>query len=151
MTSETVSLLSRQDVQNTLSAYSELLKASTKYYRKVLELSQAANEFANMLEVVGKCKGAEQSGIFYLFLISFIGTGLKTAAELHRVIAKNQEQLAEAIHKDFELPLQRNLIAHQKRVDENEKAYERSVRKIQDEITKTEGKMLKGTARALFS
>lgn len=132
--------ITRQDVLMSLNAYSEMLKASGKYYRKILEASQAAAEFANMLETLGKCKGAEQSG-----------NGLKAAAELHRTISKNQEQLAEAIHKDFELPLQRNLMAHQKRVDDNEKAYEKNVRKIQEEISKTESKMLKGRKKDMFA
>ena len=131
-TSESASI-SRQDVVQSLNLYTELMKSSGKYYRKILEVSQAGSEFAAMLEAMGKSKGAEQSG-----------TGLKAAAELHRTIAKNQEQLAEAVHKDFELPLQRNFTAHQKRVDDNEKTYEKNVRKIQDEISKTETKMLKG-------
>ena len=70
---------------------------------------------------------------------------------MHRVIAKNQELLAEAIHKDFELPLQRNLVSHQKRVDENEKTYEKNIKKIQEDITKTEVKMLKGTFLVSFN
>jgi hypothetical protein len=55
--------ITRQDVQNTIMANNELQKAATKYYRKIMEVSQAANEFAQLLEVVGKCKGAEQSGM----------------------------------------------------------------------------------------
>lgn len=69
---------------------------------------------------------------------------MKAASELHRLIAKDQEQLAELVQKEFELPLQRNLTSHQKRVDENERIFEKTMRKMQDEISKTESKMLKG-------
>jgi hypothetical protein len=71
--------------------------------------------------------------------------GLKAASELHRLIAKDQEQLAELVHKEFELPLQRNLATHQKRINENERIFDKTMRKMQDEISKTESKMLKGS------
>ncbi len=64
---------------------------------------------------------------------------------MHRAVAKQQEQLADSFHKDFEVPLQRNLATHSKRVEENEKSFEKATRRMQDEISKTESKMLKGT------
>jgi hypothetical protein len=77
-----------------------------------------------------------------------LGNGLKACAELHRLISKNQETLAELIHKDFEVPLQRNLVSHQRKVEENEKQFERNMRRITDEITKSEGRLLKGKWRS---
>ena len=150
--------ITRADVQQSLSVHSEALKVASKYYRKVLELSQASTEFANALEAVARCKGAEQSGRFsyddfvgfYSFFTSpWIGIGLKAAAELHRLMAKHQEQLAEHINKDFELPLQRNMTAHQKKVEENDKLFDKSMRKMQDEISKTESKMMKSRKKDL--
>jgi hypothetical protein len=70
--------------------------------------------------------------------------GLKSAADLHRQIAKHHEQLADSFLKEFDMPLQRNLTTHMKKVDENEKMLEKSSKRIQDEISKTEAKMLKG-------
>jgi hypothetical protein len=55
-------LISRQDVQNGVAVYEEMLKTAGKYYRKLQEMSQAAHEFAVALDGVSKCKGAEQSG-----------------------------------------------------------------------------------------
>lgn len=125
--------ISKQDYMNTVHVCNELLKVSAKYHRKVLELSQVTTEFATALDAISKCKAADKSGI-----------GMRAAAELHRSIAKQQEQLAEMIQKDFEVPLQRNLTTHQKRLDENEKSFEKNMRKMQDEISKTENRMLKG-------
>jgi small-conductance mechanosensitive channel len=76
---------------------------------------------------------------------------LKCAADLHKQIAKTQEQLAESINKEFEISLQRNFQAHSKKVDDNEKAFDKTMRKIQDEITKTENKMLKDRKKNLFA
>ncbi|KAI3648928.1 hypothetical protein MP228_006782 [Amoeboaphelidium protococcarum] len=130
--------ITRQDVQNSLMAQNEMLKVASKYYRKVLEMSQTSLEFANSLDAVSKCKGAEQSGV-----------GLNSAAELHRLIAKHQEQLAELIHKEYEVPLQRNLATHTKRIEENDRQFEKTMKKMQDDISKTENKMLKGRKKDL--
>lgn len=128
--------ISRQDVQHSLTVYAHLLKSVANFQRKYADLAHASVDFANALEAMGQCKGADQSG-----------HGLKVAAELHRVIAKNQELFAETVHKEFEAPLQRNLVAHGKKTDENEKQFEKSMRKMQDEIAKTENRMLKGISR----
>jgi hypothetical protein len=64
--SSKVPSLTRQDVQQSLACYGDLLKVSTKYYRKFLELAQTASEFAQVLENMGKCKGTEQSGASFL-------------------------------------------------------------------------------------
>lgn len=87
--------------------------------------------------------------ITFIIIIVLIGVGLKAASELHKIIAKDQEQLADLIHKEFELPLQRNLATHAKRIEENERIYEKTKRKMQDEISKTESKMLKGRKKDL--
>lgn len=61
------SAITRQDVQHSLHVYSETLKSTSKYYRKFLELSQAAVEFANSLDSIAKCKGAQQLGTFIFY------------------------------------------------------------------------------------
>jgi hypothetical protein len=81
----------------------------------------------------------------------FVASGLKSASELHRAIAKQMETLAESFQKDFDQPLQRNYQQHSKKVDENEKQFDKTMRKIQDEITKTENRMLKDRKKNLFA
>lgn len=68
---------------------------------------------------------------------------------MHRQIGKLQEQLAEAFNKQFEIPLQRNMQTHSKRVEEGIKTTEKSTRRMEEEITKTEGKMSKGRKKDL--
>jgi hypothetical protein len=131
--------ISRQQVQLNVNNYSELLKAAGKFHKRITEVAQAGFEFAAALELMSKCKGAEGSG----------ADGLKAAAEFHRTIAKSQEQLSDSFHKEFEIPLNRNLSSHVKRVEENEKQFEKNMRKVQEDITKTEGKMLKGRKKDL--
>lgn len=108
-------------------------------------LWQSAKERNRAVRFHGSIGNSKKSYVFVL------GVGLKAAAELHQQIAKQQEQLAECLHKDFELPLQRNLVTHQKRVEENEKTFEKTMKKMQDEISKTENKMLKGRKKDLVA
>lgn len=54
--------LTRQDIQSSISCYNDLLKVSGKYYRKMLELSQAESEFAAALDAMGNSKASGQSG-----------------------------------------------------------------------------------------
>lgn len=73
-----------------------------------------------------------------------IELGLVAASDLHKEIGKNQEILSDALNKEFEAPLQRNVAAHVKKVQENESAYEKKMKGIQDDIGKAEKKMLAG-------
>lgn len=70
--------ITRTDVQQSLTVQQEMLKTASKYYRRVLEMAQASTEFATALDAIAQCHGAEQAG-----------SGLQTAAELHRAIAKH--------------------------------------------------------------
>lgn len=87
-------IITGREVNNTLNAYNQLLRAAESYRGALDGVSTAAAEFGAALQACAECKGAGSSA-----------DGLAAAGGLHFLVSNHQKVLANSIESTFENPV----------------------------------------------
>ncbi|KAE8453589.1 hypothetical protein EG329_010450 [Mollisiaceae sp. DMI_Dod_QoI] len=141
-------VLSKSDLEASQIAYADLLTSAKSYRLALAALSMSASTFGSALEACARLKEARSesmppSGVDSM-TNSFAAKGVCTADNLlaasgvHQLIANHQQILSETVYRSFEVPLLHELDQWQRRMEEEEVAYQREAKAMSKEIRKME-------------
>ncbi|KUJ23242.1 uncharacterized protein LY89DRAFT_703822 [Mollisia scopiformis] len=141
-------VLNKSDLEASQIAYADLLTTAKSYRLALAALSIAASTFGSALEACARLKEARSesmppSGVDSM-TNSFAAKGVCTADNLlaasgvHQLIANHQQILSETVYRSFEVPLLHELDQWQRRMEEEEDAYQREAKAMSKEIRKME-------------
>ncbi|KAL0937475.1 protein ivy1 [Colletotrichum truncatum] len=150
-------VLTKSDIEQSQTAYSDLLQTAKAYRVALASLSTAASAFGSALESCARLKEARAEsltggsqpggGLSASFTAGAKGTCtadlLLSASGVHHLVANHQQILSETVYRDFEVPLLHELDKWRQRVDDEEDAYVREVKARSREIQKLEKEGLK--------
>lgn len=154
-------ILTKADLEQSQTAYTDLLQTAKAYRQALATLSTAASAFGSALESCARLKEARAeslsasthpNGGAALLSSSFPGAGpstactadlLLSASGVHHLVANHQQILSETVYRDFEVPLLHELDKWRQRVDDEEEVYVREVQARSREIQKLEKDGLK--------
>lgn len=131
-----VTIVTRKDQAESLSAYESLLTASKAYTQALLSMSSASNEFAFALQDCARLKGAHK-----------VGSQLHAASGLEFLVASHSKMLADEFWKGFSIPLLEAFDSHRQTVAERQMAHERAMAARSRELKECEEKNLRGAAK----
>ncbi|KAF6806902.1 protein ivy1 [Colletotrichum sojae] len=145
-------VLTKADLENSQTAYSDLLQTAKAYRIALASLSTAASAFGSALEACARLKearaeslaGASQPSAALSASFTAGGKGtctadlLLSASGVHHLVANHQQILSETVYRDFEVPLLHELDKWRQRVDDEEDSYVREVKARSKEIQKLE-------------
>ncbi|KAF9879510.1 hypothetical protein CkaCkLH20_03053 [Colletotrichum karsti] len=158
-------VLTKPDLEQSQTAYSDLLHTAKAYRVALASLSTAASAFGSALESCARLKEARAEsltgsgsnsggggGVGAPLSASFTAGGprgsctadlLLSASGVHHLVANHQQILSETVYRDFEVPLLHELDKWRQRVDDEEEAYVREVKARSREIQRLEKEGLK--------
>ncbi|TDZ61688.1 Protein IVY1 [Colletotrichum trifolii] len=151
-------ILTKADLEQSQTAYSDLIQTAKSYRKALATLSTAASAFGSALESCARLKEARaenlssnpQAGGAALSASFSAGSKTSCTADLllsssgvHHLVANHQQILSETVYRDFEVPLLHELDKWRQRVDDEEDAYVREVQTRSREIQKLEKEGLK--------
>lgn len=140
-------VLSKSDLEASQTAYSELLSTAKTYRLALAALSVSASSFGSALEACARLKEARSDAMAPAggsMSNSFSAKGnctadsLLAASGVHQLIANHQQILSETVYRSFEVPLLHELDQWQRRMEEEEVAYQREAKSMSKEIRKME-------------
>jgi hypothetical protein len=140
-------VLTKNDLELSQSAYSDLLTTAKQYRLALAELSTAASAFGSALEACARLKEARSEAMHPTtgsMSNSFTAQGSCTADSLlaasgvHHLIANHQQILSETVYRNFEVPLLHELDGWRRRMEEEEVTYQREVKERSKEIRRME-------------
>ncbi|KAJ9067057.1 hypothetical protein DSO57_1003362 [Entomophthora muscae] len=123
--------LSKEDVEDSLSSYKELIQTASKFQSDLKKLSVTASEFAHNMERFARVKGLGDSAV-----------GLQASAGLHYVIATHFGILADSITQLIEEPLQKSLGDYEKKLEKEEIERQKTLAYISHKIKVTEARSM---------
>ncbi|KAF8864906.1 hypothetical protein BDZ45DRAFT_574549, partial [Acephala macrosclerotiorum] len=141
-------VLNKSDLEASQIAYADLLTTAKAYRLALASLSVSASTFGSALEACARLKEARSesmppSGVDSM-TNSFATKGVCTADNLlaasgvHQLIANHQQILSETVYRSFEVPLLHELDQWQRRMEEEEIAYQREAKAMSREIRRME-------------
>jgi hypothetical protein len=145
-------VLTKNDLELSQTAYSELLSTAKQYRLALAELSKAASFFGSALETCARLKEARSETLHINggnLSNSFTAQGsctadnLMAASGVHQLIANHQQILSETVYRNFEVPLLHELDGWRRQMEEEEVAYQREVKDRSKEIRRMEKEGLK--------
>lgn len=150
-------ILTKPDLEQSQTAYADLLQTAKAYRVALASLSTAASAFGSALESCARLKearaesltGGSQPGgaLSSSFTAGSKGSCtadlLLSASGVHHLVANHQQILSETVYRDFEVPLLHELDKWRQRVDDEEEAYVREVKARSREIQRLEKEGLK--------
>ncbi|OBT66479.1 hypothetical protein VE03_03630 [Pseudogymnoascus sp. 23342-1-I1] len=145
-------VLTKNDLELSQTAYSELLTTAKQYRHALAELSKCASQFGSALESCARLKEARSetlhiNGGSLGNSITAQGTctadNLMAASGIHQLVANHQQILSETVYRSFEVPLLHELDGWRRSMEEEELAYQREVKERSREIRRMEKEGLK--------
>ncbi|OLN96668.1 Protein IVY1 [Colletotrichum chlorophyti] len=150
-------VLTKSDLENSQTAYADLLHTAKSYRVALAALSTAASAFGSALESCARLKEARAESLSSAsqpgaaLSASFTANSkasctadlLMSASGVHHLVANHQQILSETVYRDFEVPLLHELDKWRQRVDDEEEAYVREVKARSGEIRRLEKEGLK--------
>jgi hypothetical protein len=145
-------VLTKNDLELSQTAYSELLSTAKQYRLALAELSKAAGYFGSALESCARLKEARSEALnlsgsnlanSFTAHESCTADSLMAASGVHQLIANHQQILSETVYRNFEVPLLHELDAWRRRMEEEELTYIRAVKDRSKEIRRMEKEGLK--------
>ncbi|KFY89360.1 hypothetical protein V498_06459 [Pseudogymnoascus sp. VKM F-4517 (FW-2822)] len=145
-------VLTKNDLELSQTAYSELLTTAKQYRHALAELSKCASQFGGALESCARLKEARSetlhiNGGSLGNSITAQGTctadNLMAASGIHQLVANHQQILSETVYRSFEVPLLHELDGWRRSMEEEEVAYQREVKERSREIRRMEKEGLK--------
>jgi hypothetical protein len=140
-------VLTKNDLEASQAAYSELLATAKQYRVALAELSTAASSFGSALEACARLKEARSETLHPTgasMSNSFTAQGactadsLMAASGLNHLIANHQQILSETVYRSFEVPLLHELDSWRRRMEEEEVTYQQEVKERSKEIRRME-------------
>lgn len=149
------SVLTKNDLEASQQAYSDLLSSAKAYRLALATLSSSASTFGSALEACARLKEARSPSINISagsMSNSFSAQGggvnctadnLLAASGVHQLIANHQQILSETVYRSFEVPLLSELDQWRRRMEEEEERYQKEAKSMSREIRKMEKEGLK--------
>lgn len=104
-------LISKAEIEETITCFSDLVLSSEEYRSALSMLVHASNKFAGSLENVAKLKGLENSDSFL------------SASGLFYLIGNHQQIISENLKTSFELPLKSEIVHLNQKLEDNDIAF----------------------------
>jgi len=146
--------LSQADLELSQKAYSELLATAKSYRLALTALSSAASSFGSALESCARLKEARSGTLYnpstsYTTSESCTAIPIMAASGVHHLISNHQQILSETVYRALEVPLLEEMDSWQRRIEEEEVAYQKEARLRAKEIrrSETEGAKLQRAKR----
>ncbi|KAI2782175.1 hypothetical protein F4815DRAFT_463981 [Daldinia loculata] len=146
-------VLSKNDLEQSQLAYSDLLATAKSYRIALASLSTAASAFGSALESCARLKEARADTLGppsgTSLTNSFTTKGsctaelLLSASGVHHLIANHQQILSETVYKSFEVPLLHELDQWRRNIEDEDETYKREVAARSREIRRLEKEGLK--------
>ncbi|KAH3685154.1 hypothetical protein WICPIJ_003871 [Wickerhamomyces pijperi] len=111
-------LISKTEIEETISCFNELLISSDEYRSALNTLVQASNKFAGSLENVAKLKGLDNSD------------GFLSASGLFYLIGNHQQIISENLKNSFECPLQREIEELNLKLEQNDQTFKENYKSL---------------------
>ncbi|CDK26951.1 unnamed protein product [Kuraishia capsulata CBS 1993] len=130
MTSSTLdlpTLITQNDVKETIGCYNALLTAAENYRNSLMVVSDAASDFGKALEECARCKGSGSAS-----------EGLMGAGGLHYLISNHHQILARSVESTFEQPVKKVCDLYAKESKETEVKYKTMIRDKARTLKKSE-------------
>ncbi|KAK3331025.1 hypothetical protein B0H66DRAFT_572875 [Apodospora peruviana] len=146
-------VLTKADLENSQTAYSDLISSAKTYRVALAALSTAASSFGSALEscarlkearadALGPAAGASLSNSFNT-KGSCTADALMTVAGLQHLVANHHHILSETVYRSFEVPLLHEMDKWRAAVEDEEESYARAVAVQSKEIRRLEKEGLK--------
>ncbi|WWC68675.1 uncharacterized protein I206_102608 [Kwoniella pini CBS 10737] len=129
---ENHALITRKDLRQSISCLEELMAAAKAYRNALLAMSSATAAFASAMEACSRVKGCRSSN-----------SALAGATGLQYLVSNHEQILADAVYRQFEIPLLEALDHYKLVTADRLVAYEKALHEQSGKIRKTEAENLR--------
>ncbi|WWC97005.1 hypothetical protein V866_003882 [Kwoniella sp. B9012] len=120
-------LITRKDLRQSIACFEELMAAAKAYRNALLAMSSATAAFASAMEACSRVKGCRSSN-----------SALAGASGLQYLVSNHEQILADAVYRQFEIPLLEALDHYKLVTADRLVAYEKALHEQSSKIRKTE-------------
>ncbi|KAK6907298.1 hypothetical protein L486_03987 [Kwoniella mangroviensis CBS 10435] len=124
---ENHALITRKDLRQSIACFEELMAAAKAYRNALLAMSSATAAFASAMEACSRVKGCRSSN-----------SALAGASGLQYLVSNHEQILADAVYRQFEIPLLEALDHYKLVTADRLVAYEKALHEQSSKIRKTE-------------
>ncbi|RSH94613.1 hypothetical protein EHS25_004417 [Saitozyma podzolica] len=129
-------LITRKDLRQSIACFEDLMAAAKAYRNALLAMSSATAAFASAMEACSRVKGCRSAN-----------AGLAGTSGLQFLVANHEQLLADAVYRQFEIPLLEALDHYKLVTADRLAAYEKNLHDQSGRIRKTEAENLKVARR----
>ncbi|WVW80094.1 hypothetical protein I302_102067 [Kwoniella bestiolae CBS 10118] len=129
---ENHALITRKDLRQSILCFEELMAAAKTYRNALLAMSSATAAFASAMEACSRVKGCRSSN-----------SALAGASGLQYLVSNHEQILADAVYRQFEIPLLEALDHYKLVTADRLVAYEKALHEQSSKIRKTEAENLR--------
>ncbi|WVF67156.1 hypothetical protein IAT40_001902 [Kwoniella sp. CBS 6097] len=125
-------LITRKDLRASILCFEELMAAAKAYRNALLAMSSATAALASAMEACSRVKGCRTSN-----------SGLAGASGLQYLVSNHEQILADAVYRQFEIPLLEALDNYKLVTADRLASYEKALHEQSQKIRKTEAENLR--------
>ncbi|WVQ94753.1 hypothetical protein IAU59_001834 [Kwoniella sp. CBS 9459] len=129
---ENHALITRKDLRASILCFEELMAAAKAYRNALLAMSSATAALASAMEACSRVKGCRTSN-----------SGLAGASGLQYLVSNHEQILADAVYRQFEIPLLEALDNYKLVTADRLASYEKALHEQSQKIRKTEAENLR--------
>ncbi|OCF42419.1 hypothetical protein I317_03794 [Kwoniella heveanensis CBS 569] len=129
---ENHALITRKDLRASILCFEDLMAAAKAYRNALLAMSSATAALASAMEACSRVKGCRSSN-----------SGLAGASGLQYLVSNHEQILADAVYRQFEIPLLEALDNYKLVTADRLASYEKALHEQSQKIRKTEAENLR--------